>query len=91
MELLQTYRMRGLFDFILYVFEQKQEDSVWELWMHSNSTESYADFKEKRTRTLRKKKLKQSTREEQEKAIQAAANFIKPIEEKEGGEANGNE
>ncbi len=78
-----TYSMRGLFDFILFILDQEQDDTLWELWLAKDVKDDFKTFKKKRMKAIRKKKVK-SLSVEQEKVINNAnSRFIKP---REGGE-----
>ena len=76
--------MRGLFDFILFLFEQEQDDILWEVWLNKEIKEDYATYKKSRSLTLRKANIKKVTEDDEQKAIDLATRFIKPIEENGG-------
>ena len=76
--------MRGLFDFILFLFEQEQDDILWEVWLNKEIKEDYATYKKSRSLTLRKVNIKKVTEDDEQKAIDLATRFIKPIEENGG-------
>lgn len=80
MELLKTYRLVNLLDFILYLFEVEQEERVYNQWLHTNMQQSFTDFKEAQNyKTIRKKKADAPVTKEQEKAmLDYALQFIKP-------------
>lgn len=85
MALLRTYDMRGLFDFILFVFEEEQDDILWEIWLNKEVKEDFKTFKKSRSKSIRKKKIPKVTQEDEQKSIALASRYIKPIDEKKGG------
>lgn len=86
MALLKTYDMSGLFDFILFVFEEEQDDILWDIWLNKEVKEDFQSFKKSRSKSLRKKKIPKVTQDDEQKAISLASRYIKPIDEKKGGE-----
>lgn len=83
MDLLSTYTLDGLADFFLQLIDQDNEDEVWQTWLHKDANMSYKDFKKKYLKSVRKPNAKIS-KEEEQKALNLALRFIKPINE--GGE-----
>lgn len=80
MELLRTYRLANLLDFILYLFETEREERVYNQWLHTNMQQSFKDFKAAQNyQSIRKKqKEKPVTKEEEKEMIDYALQFIKP-------------
>lgn len=78
-----TYSIRGLFDFILFIIDQEQEDIVWEIWLADGMKEEFRTFKNKRMNSIRKKKVKRLSIEQEKVINNANSRFIKP---REGGE-----
>ena len=85
MALLRTYDMKGLFDFILFIFEEEQDDILWEIWLNKEVKEDFKTFKKSRSKSLRKKKIPKVTKEDEQKSIALATRYIKPIDEQKGG------
>ena len=82
MDLLKTYRLVDLLDFILFVFEKEQDERIYEQWLHTNMQQSFKDFKKAQNyRSIRKKKSeKPITKEEEKQMLDFALQFIKPSE-----------
>lgn len=80
MELLKTYRLSNLLDFILYLLEIEREERVYQQWLHTNMQQSFADFKKAQNfKTIRKKELsKPVTKEDEKQMLDFAMQFIKP-------------
>lgn len=84
LELLRTYRLCDLMDFILYIKEAEQEEKIYGQWLHTQMTQSFQDFKkQQKYRPLRNNKAKSTTKEEQQKALDFASQFVKPPKESE--------
>ena len=77
--------MKGLFDFILFVFEEEQDDILWEIWLNKEVKQDFKTFKKSRSKSIRKKKIPKVTQEDEQKSIALASRYIKPIDEKKGG------
>lgn len=73
--------MHGLMDFILYIFEQDNEDQLWSLWLAKDIEDSFADFKKDKVKRLRTPKVKITDEKQAKKNIEFASQFIKPREE----------
>ncbi|QDK70349.1 hypothetical protein [Lactococcus protaetiae] len=40
-------------DFILYLYEKENEETLWEMWLSKDVEENFSDFKKKNLKTLR--------------------------------------
>ena len=80
MGLLKTYKMRGLLDFILFVLEQDAEDNLWQVWLNKDVAENFKTFKQKHLIKIRPKKVKSLVKEDEDKVLDFAQQFIKPRE-----------
>jgi hypothetical protein len=72
--------MGDVADFILYIFEQQNEERVWDLWLATDKAESFADFRKDKVQTVRQKKRgfkPQATKESTEEMLKFASQFIK--------------
>lgn len=79
LDLLRTYRLAELTDFILYLQEVEQEERVYKQWLHTQMTQSFNDFKKQQNiQSMRKNKVKVSSKEEQQAALDYAFQFVKP-------------
>ncbi|WP_241161948.1 MULTISPECIES: peptide methionine sulfoxide reductase [unclassified Enterococcus] len=77
--LLRTYSLRDTADFILWLFEEQQEEALREQWLHTQMTQSFNEFKKQQgVRKGRNQQTKTISKEEQEKALAFAYQFIKP-------------
>lgn len=64
--------------------DQDNEEEIWQTWLHKDANMSYKDFKKKYLKSVRKPKTATISKEEEQKALELAMRFIKPV--KEGGE-----
>lgn len=76
--MLSTYRLANLADFILWLFEQEREEMLREQWLHTQMTQSFKDFKKQQMSASGITKAKVPTKEEQQKSLDFAFQFIKP-------------
>lgn len=83
---MRTYALTELADFLLFIIDQEQDDTLWELWLAKDIKDDFKTFKKKKKQVIRKKKVKGNTAEQEREIIGRNARFIKP---KEGGEMNG--
>lgn len=74
-----TYSLEDLADFILSLIDKDREEELWETWLHKDQENSFGDFKKKYFKKLRKDKKEVLSKEEEQKNIQNAMRFIKPI------------
>lgn len=86
---MRTYTLDGLLDFILYLFEQEQEEILWDIWLTTDKRVSFKDFKSRRLTPIRAKKVKALSKEEEAQTLAKASQFIRETTNLEGGEANG--
>lgn len=89
MSLLKTYDMRGLFDFILFLLEQEQEDILWDIWLNKDIEKDFKTFKRQYGVKTRPKTIKPLSDDHDQKTIAYAQQFMKPkddINEKGGDE-----
>ena len=77
--------MTGLFDFILFLFEQEQDDILWEVWINKDTNKDYATYKKERTKSLRKTKIKKISDQDEQESIAMATRYIKPNNTTEKG------
>ena len=66
------------------LIDHENEDEIWQTWLHKDANMSYKDFKKKYMKSARKPKSATISKEEEQKALELAMRFIKPV--KEGGE-----
>lgn len=81
---MSAYTLDGLADFILQLYDKEKEDEIWQTWLHKEKQLSYEDFKKKHLKRMYKTKVKTLSKEEEQKIIENATRFIKPINK--GGE-----
>lgn len=74
MELLGTYRLHNLTDFILNLMKKIQDEALREQWLHTQMTQSFKDFKKQQGFT----EVKSISKEEQAQSLNYAYQFIKP-------------
>lgn len=74
-----TYSLEGLGDFILQIFDKENEEEIWQTWLHKEYKDSYKEFKKKYLKKLYKSKVKVLSKEEEQRIIENATKFIKPI------------
>lgn len=80
---MRTYTLFGLYDFILFIIDQEQEETLWELWLAKDIKDDFKTFKRTRMKAIRKKKAVTLTPAQEKEIIGKNSRFIKP---REGGE-----
>ncbi|EAD0738589.1 peptide methionine sulfoxide reductase [Listeria monocytogenes] len=79
LDLLRTYRIVDLTDFILYLQDTEQEERVYNQWLHTQMTQSFKEFKKQQNiQSVRKKKVQVTSKEAQQAALDYAFQFVKP-------------
>lgn len=76
LSLLATFDSQGLVDFILYIFEQENEEMLWEIWVNKDIEENFDDFKKSKLKKLRAGSAKNITQDEINSNIVNASQFI---------------
>lgn len=77
--------MDGLADFIFNLFEEVQEEQLWDIWLHQPyKEESFEEWKKKNTEQT--KRTQSISEEEEERIVKEATKYITPINDIEGGE-----
>lgn len=84
MALLATFSLEGLADFILRLYDEENEEQLWDVWLHRDTGKSFKDFKKENLKQVRQSKKQTLSKEEEQKIIQANMRFIKPVNK--GGE-----
>lgn len=84
LSLMSTYSLEGLADFILHLFDQANEDQLWEVWLHKDQEDDFSTFKKKHYKQIRKPKSKALSLEEEKEIIEKNMRYIKPVNK--GGE-----
>ena len=82
-KLLSTYTLSDAVDFVLFIFEQDQDDILWDIWLHKEIKLDYAAYKKAHSLKLRKSTIMKTSAVDEQETIAWATQFIKPIEEKE--------
>ncbi|SFB90835.1 hypothetical protein SAMN04488102_101365 [Alkalibacterium subtropicum] len=81
---MSTYTLEGLADFILQLYDQQNEDQLWEIWLNKQIEDDFPTFKKKHYRKIKNNKMQKLSEEEEKQIIESNMRFIKPI--KKGGE-----
>ena len=79
LNLLSTYTLEGLADFILQLFDKEAEDEIWQTWLHKEMKDNYGAFKKKYLKRMHKPVKKALSKEEEKQIIERNMQFIKPI------------
>lgn len=75
MELLSSYKLdNSLLDFFIYLLETESDERLWDLWVSSDKTLSFDDFKNK---IVKNKSNVRMTVEEEQEALEKAENILK--------------
>lgn len=77
-DLLATFSLEGLSDFIFYLFDQENEDVIFEVWLHKDTESDFAEFKRKNQKKVYVKQPKKLTKDEEESIIKESFKFITP-------------
>ncbi|GEK88881.1 hypothetical protein SAMN04488100_10522 [Alkalibacterium putridalgicola] len=81
---MSTYTLEGLADFILQLYDQQNEDQLWEIWLNKQIEDDFPAFKKKHYRKIKNNKMQKLSEEEEKQIIESNMRYIKPI--KKGGE-----
>lgn len=74
-----TYSLESLGDFILQLFDKENEEELWETWLHKEYKDSFKEFKKKYFKKMQRSNIKILSKEEEQKIIERATQFIRPI------------
>lgn len=83
---MSTFTLEGLADFILRLYDEENENQLWEVWLHKPIEDDFKTFKKKQYKGLRNKKQKSLSVADEKKIIETNMKFIKAINK--GGEMN---
>lgn len=79
--------MEGLADFIFKLFEEIREEQLWDIWISQPFKEqSFEEWKKEVDQPS--SRYRALSKEEEERNIKFATQFIKPINDEEGGGTN---
>lgn len=76
--MLATMSFAGTFEYILYLLEQEQDDTLWSIWLNKDIQEDYHDFAKERRQPLRRSSLLQVDTERAKQNIESASLIVKP-------------
>lgn len=77
MQVLATYPLVRAVDFILYLYEKENEETLWETWLSKDIQQDFKEFKKEHTRALRVKPEQLISKERECENLDFAAQFIK--------------
>lgn len=80
--LLATFSLEGLSDFIFYLFDQENEDTLFDIWLHKGQENDFATFKKKSGQKSFVKQPKKLTKDEEETIIKESFKLITPRSER---------
>ncbi|MBN6206304.1 hypothetical protein JYK21_07555 [Ralstonia pickettii] len=75
---MSTYSLEGLSDFIFYLFDQENEDTLFKIWLHKDQESDFATFKKKNHKKAYVKQPKKISKDEEEAVIKASFKLITP-------------
>lgn len=78
LDLLSTFSLEGLSDFIFYLFDQENEDTLFDIWLHKETESDFPTFKKKHQKKSRVQQPKKLTKEEEEAIVRASFKLITP-------------
>lgn len=64
-------------DFILYLYEKENEETLWETWLSKDIQKDFKEFKQEYTRPLRVKPVELISEERERENLEFASQFIK--------------
>lgn len=82
LDLLATFSLEGLSDFIFYLFNQENEDTLFEVWLHRDKENDFSTFKKKNNKKSFVKQPKELNEKEEKENINAAMKLITPRNER---------
>lgn len=71
-----TYSLGQAVDFILYLYEQENEETLWEMWLSKDIDEDFSEFKKKNMKTLRIKEKDVITPDKEQENLNFAAQYF---------------
>lgn len=81
-DLLATFSLEGLSDFIFYLFDQENEDTLFEIWLHRDKENDFATFKKKNGAKTFVKQPKKLNDQEEKSILEEAMKLITPRHER---------
>lgn len=81
-DLLATFSLEGLSDFIFYLFDQENEDTLFEVWLHKDQENDFATFKKSNSKKTFVKQPKQLNEKEEKAILEEAMKLITPRNER---------
>lgn len=82
LDLLSTFSLWGLSDFIFYLFNQENEDALFNVWLHKNQEDDFATFKKKNHYKEFVQQPKKLTKEKEQEIIKESFKLITPRNER---------
>lgn len=76
MSVLATYSLGRAVDFILYLYEKENEETLWEMWLSKDVEENFSDFKKKNLKTLRVSEKEVISADKAQENLDFAAQFF---------------
>ncbi|MDC0826989.1 MAG: peptide methionine sulfoxide reductase [Lactococcus petauri] len=77
MQVLATYSLSKAVDFILYLYEKENEETLWETWLSKDIQKDFKEFKQEHTQPLRVKQTEIISKEQEQNNLDFASQFIK--------------
>ena len=76
MQVLATYPLDRAVDFVLYLYEKENEETLWEMWLSKDIEKDFKDFKKEQHQPIRKKPVDLITKDKERENLEFASQFI---------------
>lgn len=63
-------------DFVLFIYEQENEETLWEMWLSKETDVDFSEFKKKNSQTLRIKNKDVISQDKVEENLDFASQFF---------------
>lgn len=74
--MLATYPLSRAVDFILYLYEQENEETLWDMWLSKEIDVDFSEFKQKNSQKLRAKNRDVISQDKVEENLDFASQFF---------------
>lgn len=76
MQVLATYSLDRAVDFVLYLYDKENEETLWEMWLSKDIEKDFKEFKKEQYHTIRKNPVDLITKDKERENLDFASQFI---------------
>jgi len=63
-------------DFVLYLYDKENEETLWEMWLSKDIEKDFKEFKKEQYHTIRKNSVDLITKDKERENLEFASQFI---------------